>query len=128
MSTALDLPRTEANEQLARMRNMVSGIRRRAQEQSASYLRTGIVAGSGFALGAVDARWGEDAAFGMSTSLAAGILGHGLALLDVGGAEMTNALQGVGDAGFAIYAYKSGFDLMTRRMGEGEGEGAAEGG
>lgn len=118
MSTALDLPKTEANEQLARMRNMVSGIRRRAQEQSQSYLRTGIVAGSGFALGAIDARWGEDAAFGMSTSLAAGIVGHGLALLDVGGAEMTTALQGVGDAGFAIYAYKSGFDLMTRRMDE----------
>jgi hypothetical protein len=116
------ITKSEAVESLDRMRNMMANVRRKAEEQTRTYLATGIQVGASFALGAADARWGEAAAFGMSTTLAAGLVGHGLALLDVGGKEGTPILQAIGNAGLGAYAYKQGFDLMQRRMSS-EGEG-----
>jgi hypothetical protein len=100
------------SEQLERMRAQVSNIKKRAEEQGRAYMRTGVMAVAGGALGAADKKWGEDAAFGMSTSLATGLGGHLLALLDVGGEDTRDALMAIGDAGLCVYAYKQGYDLI----------------
>lgn len=102
------------------MRNAIQNIRRKSGEQTQAYMRTGVVVASGFALGAIESRYGEDAAFGMSPSLAVGLVAHGLAILDVGGKAATPHLQAVGDAGLVVYAFKQGSDMMARYMEEDE--------
>lgn len=106
----------KVEEENERMAAMVRNIRTKAKSQTQAYVRTAIVSGTGFALGAVEAKFGEDAAFGMSPSLMTGLVGHGLALLDVGGKDATQHLQSVGDAGLCVYAFKQGSDMMTRYM------------
>jgi len=113
MASALAL-----EEENDRMRNAIHGIRRKASEQTQAYMRTGTVVAAGFALGALESRYGEDAAFGMSPSLAAGIVAHGLAILDVGGKAATPHLMAIGDAGLTVYAFKQGSDMMARYMEE----------
>lgn len=108
--TALD----QAREENDRMRMMVGNIKKRAAEQTEAYVRTGVTVGTGFALGALEERYGDDAAFGMSPSLATGIVAHGLALLDVGGKSATPHLMAIGDAGLTCYAFRAGADMMQR--------------
>lgn len=105
---------TEAREENERMRAMISNIRKKANEQTESYVRTGVTVATGFALGAAEEKWGDDAAFGMSPSLATGLVAHGLALLDVGGKAATPHLMAIGDAGLTCYAFRAGADMMQR--------------
>jgi len=115
--SALVLSKTAANQSLARMRSTLSTWRERAEEQTDNIVGIASTAGGAYALGMADAKWGEDAAFGMSTSLATAIVGHGLALFDVGGKTAANVFRSVGNAGLSVYAYKSGFEMSQRRGG-----------
>lgn len=104
----------EAREENDRMRSMIANIRRKGAEQTESYVRTGVTVATGFALGAAEEKWGDDAAFGMSPSLAVGLVAHGLSMLDVGGKAATPHLMAIGDAGLTCYAFRAGADLMQR--------------
>lgn len=111
----LVLSKTAANQSLARMRSTLSTWRERAEEQTENVVGIATTAIGGYALGMAEARWGEDAAFGMSTSLATALVGHGLALFEVGGKSTANIFRSVGNSGLAVYAYKSGFEMGSRR-------------
>ncbi len=110
------LPQRTANENLARVRSQLTSWREKANEQTEHVLTTGVTAVGGFALGMADRRWGEDAVWGMSTSLATALVGHGLALFEVGGKDMARISRALGNTGVAIYSYKSGFEMMERRQ------------
>jgi hypothetical protein len=109
------LPQRTANENYHRVKAQLSTWREKANEQTEHVMTTGITAVGGFALGMADQRWGEDAVWGMSTSLAVALVGHGLALFEVGGKDMARATRALGNTGVAVYSYKSGFEMMTRR-------------
>lgn len=109
------LPQRTANEHLNRVKSQLTSWREKANEQTEHVLTTGVTAVGGFALGMADHRFGEDAVWGMSTSLATALIGHGLALFEVGGKDMSRITRALGNTGVAIYSYKSGFEMMDRR-------------
>lgn len=115
--SALVLSKTAANQSLSRMKSTLAGWREKASEQTENVIGIAATGAGAYALGMADARWGEDAAFGMSTSLATAIIGHGLAMFDVGGKTAGTVFRSVGNAGLAVYAYKSGFEMSQRRAG-----------
>ena len=124
------LPQRTANQQLDRVRAQLNGWREKAAEQTEHVMTTGVTAVGGFALGMADRRFGEDAVWGMSTSLAVGLAGHALALFNVGGPEMSRVTRAIGNTGVAVYSYKSGYEMMERRSqdaGGGGGGGGAQG-
>jgi hypothetical protein len=112
------LPVRAANEKADRLEKRMRTWRERAADQAEGLIEKGTTAVGGFALGAADARWGEDAVAGMSTSLAVGLVGSALEVLEVGGAMAKPFVKAIGNTGIAVYSYKSGFEMMRRRMTE----------
>lgn len=111
----LTISKSQAAQSIARMKNTLSGWREKANEQTENVVGIAATGVAGYGLGIVDARFGEDAVWGMSTSLATALVGHGLAMFEVGGAGMSSTLfRSVGNAGLSIYAYKSGFEMGQR--------------
>jgi hypothetical protein len=112
------LPVRAANTELARTKARMATWRDKAAEQAEYVVEVGSVAVAGFALGAADARWGEDAVAGMSTSLAVGLTGAALTMFGVGGRALAPVTKGMAYTGIGVYSYKSGFEMMSRRMRE----------
>lgn len=110
------LPQRTANENYHKVKAQLSSWREKATEQTEHVMATGVTAVGGFALGMADSRWGEDAVWGMSTSLAVALVGHGLALFEVGGKGAASIARNLGNTGVAIYSYKSGFEMQQRRQ------------
>jgi hypothetical protein len=115
------LPVRAANDKLSRTEARMRSWRERAADQAENVVELGSVAVAGFALGAADAQWGEDAVAGMSTSLAVGLTGAALAVFDVGGRALAPVVKGIAHTGIGVYSYKSGFEMMSRRIREGGG-------
>lgn len=110
------LPVGKANEKAARLEKTMRTWRERAADQAEGLIEKGTVAVGGYALGAADAKWGEDAVAGMSTSLAIGLGGSLLEVMEVGGSTLRPVVRGVANTGIAVYSYKAGFEMMRRRM------------
>lgn len=115
------LPVRQANDKLSRLEGRLRNWREKASEQAENVVELGTVAVGGFALGAADAQWGEDAVAGMSTSLAVGLVGSALVVTDVGGPMLAPVMKGIAHVGIGVYSYKSGFEMMQRRIREGGG-------
>lgn len=113
--TALVLSKNAANKRVSSLKSTLDTWKEKAEEQTENVIGIASTGVGAYALGMADAKWGEDAAFGMSTSLATALVGHGLALFDVGGKTSANVFRSVGNAGLAVYAYKSGFEMGNRR-------------
>lgn len=113
--SSIVLSKNQANHKLARMRSTLGSWREKAEEQTDNVIGIASTGVAGYALGMAEARWGEDAAFGMSPALATALVGHGLALFEVGGKTAATVFRGAGNAGVAVYSYKSGYEMGQRR-------------
>jgi hypothetical protein len=112
--SSLTLSKSQAATSLNRMKSTLQGWKEKAHEQTEHVVGIATTAVAGYGLGLADARFGEDAVWGMSTSLATAIVGHGLAMFEVGGAMPSSLFRSAGNAGLSIYAYKSGFEMGSR--------------
>lgn len=108
MSAALSTVKNE-NE---RLRSRLSGLAKRAREESETIMDTALSVGAAAALGAADTAWGTDAIMGASPSLVVGVAATGAALLGLGG-SMDGALLAVGRTGLAVEAYRWGSRTYT---------------
>lgn len=106
-------------EKADRLEKTMRTWRQKASDQAENLIEKGTTAVGGYALGAADARWGEDAVAGMSTSLAVGVIGSIAEVFDVGGAMLRPVVKGAANTGIAVYSYKAGFEMMRARMGTG---------
>jgi len=110
----LTLSKAAAQSSIARMKSTLSSWREKANEQTEHVVGVATTAVAGYGLGLADARFGEDALWGMSTSLGVAIVGHGLAMFEVGGQVPATIFRSAGNAGLSVYAYKSGFEMGSR--------------
>lgn len=103
-------------EKADRLEKTMRTWKQRAADQAEGLIEKGTVAVGGYALGAADAKWGEDAVAGMSTSLAVGLGMSVLEVMEIGGATLRPVIKGAANTGIAVYSYKAGFEMMRRRM------------
>lgn len=117
-STAL----ARAQDTADQLRHRLKAQRDRLKSEGKNMLRTAGAIGTGYAIGMATAKWGENAVAGMNTALGVGVVGTGLALLGVGGEDMSTAARTVGDSALGIYAYQKGYEHQQAREDEAPAE------
>lgn len=113
MSNAL----ARRDEMIDALRGRLKSIREKSKTEGSAMLRTAEGLAVGYGLGMAEAKWGPDAVWGMNPALAVGVGCTALALLDVGGPDVTPHIRAAGDSALSVFAYTKGFAHQTEREG-----------
>lgn len=105
-------------ERLEAARRRAASLAERAEEEAETVAGVAIGVAAGGAFGMADERWGEDAIFGTSVPLVAGLGLAGAAIAGYGGKARMAMLE-AGKAGLIVEAYKAG-SRMYREWDEEE--------
>lgn len=95
-------------------------LRDRMEEEAETVMGVAVAVAAGAGYGIADERWGEDALFGTSVPLVAGVALTGAAVAGYGG-QARMAMLEAGKAGLTVEAYKAG-SRMYREWDESEEE------
>lgn len=113
---------TKAEKELEKVRGTLGRMRERVKTEGESIMETGVGVVAAIGMGAADAKWGEDAIFGMSIPMAVGVTGL-VADLSGAGGSFSPVLRAAGRAGVHI----EGFRWGGRKFREWDTEDGGEG-